>query len=452
MQPREHALLRSPRTEAPVSDPIRPLAAQISPIGNQGARRFAEFCPTQLPSPNSCPFGGICHSCPIPVQAKLVIGPPDDEYEKEADRIADEVMRMPDPQAQGACPTCDEDEELVQTKPLADRITPLVQRQVDPEDDEEEILQSKSEDTVQRQTEPEDEEEEIIQTKADNTVQRQEAIHEDEEEEVIQMKPAGTARTVAAPETAASIVSLQGGGRPLTASESTFFEPRFGRDFSDVRIHDSPRASQAASAISARAFTRGADIVFASGQSATGTRTGRQLLAHELTHVVQQRDGRVAQNELRRMLALAFQAYRGECACGHAFGNDCAHFLSDALILGGYSELDGGMGRLNRRHNGRIVCRSGRPVRAKELRDWFASKATDTKRNEPEADIPAGYWAVYQERARDGQGHVLLHHHTGGTYDDRGTGDYPRWRTQVHYRIPSPAGDWDIQGGSVGAA
>ena len=159
-QPREHALLRSPRSETPTRDPVRPLSDRIPPIGNQSARRFAESCPAQLPSPSSCPFGGICHACPVPVQAKLVIGPPDDEYEKEADRIADEVMRMPDPQAQGACPTCEDDEEPVQTKPLADRITPVVQRQISPEEDEEEILQPKADGTLQRQEEiPEDEEE-----------------------------------------------------------------------------------------------------------------------------------------------------------------------------------------------------------------------------------------------------------------------------------------------------
>jgi len=284
---RESALLRSPRSESPARAPIRPLVAQIHPIGNQSARRFAESCPAHLPSPSSCPFGGICHSCPAPVQAKLVIGPPDDEYEKEADRIADEVMRRPDPQVQRACPTCDEDEERVQAKPLADRITPLVQRQADPEDEEEEILQPKLADAVQRQAE----------------------IPEEEEEEAIQMKRGGTATAVASPETAASIASLRGGGRSLTASERAFFEPRFGLGFSDVRIHDTPRASQTASAISARAFTRGTDIVLGAGHSATATRAGRQLLAHELTHVVQQGSLAEAAGEdrIRRQAASTLQ-------------------------------------------------------------------------------------------------------------------------------------------------
>ena len=54
----------------------------------------ASRCPI---SPRTCPFGGACHSCPVTVQAKLKVGEPDDEYEREADRVADQVMRMPHP-------------------------------------------------------------------------------------------------------------------------------------------------------------------------------------------------------------------------------------------------------------------------------------------------------------------------------------------------------------------
>jgi hypothetical protein len=65
-------------------------------------------------------------------------------------------------------------------------------------------------------------------------------------------------------------------------------EPRFGRDFSQVRIHTSPRAAATAEDLSARAYTLGQDIVFAEGQYSPETPGGRNLLAHELTHVVQQ--------------------------------------------------------------------------------------------------------------------------------------------------------------------
>lgn len=82
--------------------------------------------------------------------------------------------------------------------------------------------------------------------------------------------------------------SVQSGGQPLPESARSFFEPRFGRDFSDVRIHTGPRADEAASSINAEAFTVGSDIAFASGNYEPGTTAGKELLAHELTHVVQQ--------------------------------------------------------------------------------------------------------------------------------------------------------------------
>ena len=77
------------------------------------------------------------------LQAKLRIGQPGDVYEQEADRVADAVMRMPDPQVQRQ-EEPEEEEEMLQAKPLAEAITPLVQRQVEPEEEEEEMLQAKS--------------------------------------------------------------------------------------------------------------------------------------------------------------------------------------------------------------------------------------------------------------------------------------------------------------------
>lgn len=81
---------------------------------------------------------------------------------------------------------------------------------------------------------------------------------------------------------------LRGGGQPLPEPLRAEFEPRFGHDFSQVRVHTSARAAASARALSARAFTLGEDIVFAEGQFSPGSEAGRRLLAHELTHVVQQ--------------------------------------------------------------------------------------------------------------------------------------------------------------------
>ncbi|UCF91847.1 MAG: DUF4157 domain-containing protein [Desulfobacterales bacterium] len=88
---------------------------------------------------------------------------------------------------------------------------------------------------------------------------------------------------------------IQGEGQPLPASERAFLEPRFGHDFSQVRIHADGQAAAAARALNARAFTEGADVIFGQGQYAPQSRAGRRLLAHELTHVVQQMPPRVSQ-------------------------------------------------------------------------------------------------------------------------------------------------------------
>lgn len=79
-----------------------------------------------------------------------------------------------------------------------------------------------------------------------------------------------------------------GPGRPLDAPVRAFMEARLGCDFRRVRVHDGARADAAAAAVGARAFTVGADIVFRRGEFAPHTPSGRLLLAHELTHVVQQ--------------------------------------------------------------------------------------------------------------------------------------------------------------------
>lgn len=83
---------------------------------------------------------------------------------------------------------------------------------------------------------------------------------------------------------------LAGAGRPLEPPLRQDMEQRFGRDFSGVRIHTDAAAQRAASQVDANAFTSGSDIVFDAGRYAPDTQPGRRLLAHELTHVVQQSD------------------------------------------------------------------------------------------------------------------------------------------------------------------
>jgi hypothetical protein len=210
------------------------------------------------------------------LQAKLKIGQPGDRYEQEADRVADAVMRMPEPQVQRQ-PIEEEEEEQIQTKPITEQITPLVQRQV--EEEEEEEVQTKP---VTEQITP--------------LVQRQ----VEEEEEELQTKTTSGSIPEVQPNIESHIHSLKGGGQPLSENDRTFFEPRFGRDFSQVRLHTDLQANESTQVVNARAFTVGKDVVFNAGHYAPERKKGRQLLAHELTHVVQQAEGGTSSKDMIR--------------------------------------------------------------------------------------------------------------------------------------------------------
>lgn len=109
----------------------------------------------------------------------------------------------------------------------------------------------------------------------------------------IRREAAGAGRAGQAPAgpQAQKALSGLGAGTVLPASERAFFEPRFGRDLSGVRIHDGPAADAASQSVAARAFTLGSDIAFARGEYRPGTGEGRRLLAHELAHVMQPQGG-----------------------------------------------------------------------------------------------------------------------------------------------------------------
>jgi Domain of unknown function (DUF4157) len=96
--------------------------------------------------------------------------------------------------------------------------------------------------------------------------------------------------TGSGPESVPPIVHevLRSPGQPLDAQTRAFFEPRFGHDFSKVRVHAGARADESAQAVHALAYTVGQDVVFATGQYASESREGKHLLAHELTHTLQQ--------------------------------------------------------------------------------------------------------------------------------------------------------------------
>jgi hypothetical protein len=96
------------------------------------------------------------------------------------------------------------------------------------------------------------------------------------------------------PELERTLESEAGGGQALSREERSFFEPRFGRDLGNVRLHTDQQAAAAAREVNARAFTRGHDVYFAEGQYQPHSDAGRRLMAHELTHTLQQASPEVA--------------------------------------------------------------------------------------------------------------------------------------------------------------
>jgi len=129
----------------------------------------------------------------------------------------------------------------------------------------------------------------------DNHIQRK-CAHCEEEEKLLQKKENGTDSNTIAPPIVHDVINSSA-GKPLDTDTRAYMEPRFNYDFSNVKIHDNELAAKSASSINALAYTSGNDIVFNSGQYNTNSDSGKRLLAHELTHVVQQS---AEQNVVRR--------------------------------------------------------------------------------------------------------------------------------------------------------
>ncbi len=160
----------------------------------------------------------------LPIQAKLVVGSVNDPLESEADRIADEILRTPSPDLS------------IPPAPLQ------INRRYSRRNVEGSPLQ------------PDSLEQPRMRDGATSMIER----------------------------------ALRSPGRPLDPATRAYFEPRFGQEFSNVRVHSDAAAGESARQLNALAYTVGSDVVFGSGGYSPGTEVGRHLLAHELTHVVQQ--------------------------------------------------------------------------------------------------------------------------------------------------------------------
>jgi len=198
-------------------------------------------------------------------QPKLTVNAPGDQYEQEADAMAQRVAQTPPGKAvEGA--------DAVQRQPQAPEEEPVQRKCAECEQKEKERVQrqeKKEEEKLQRQPEREEEQGPPVQTKP------------------LLRKKAGGGYT-ATPALHARIAASKGTGTSLPAPTRARMQSAFGVDFGQVRIHTDSRAADLNAGINARAFTHGSDIYFNRGEYAPESGEGRKLLAHELTHVVQQ--------------------------------------------------------------------------------------------------------------------------------------------------------------------
>jgi|SRR5579859_5075268 len=176
------------------------------------------------------------------LQAKLKVNAPGDQYEQEADRVAEQVVRMPE------------------ARPAMHAVTTTSLH-------------------VQRKC------------SCGGTCSKCQGEQSDHDHEHLQMKSAGpnTMSGIAAPPIVHEV--LRSPGQPLDPTTRAFMEPRLGHDFSNVRIHADDQAAESARLVNANAYTVGRDVIFDAGQFSPSTDRGRKVLAHELAHVVQQRHG-----------------------------------------------------------------------------------------------------------------------------------------------------------------
>lgn len=224
--------------QRPFSDPVHD--ATVSPKQYEAINPSAGFNLMQMK---------IFPDAPAPVQAKSTVSTPGDDRERQADIMASQVMKMSVPEneepIQQQTALEENKEQQLQTKPLATAITPLVQREITPE-------QSQAEEELPVQAKAESE------GKSSNNGNLESQLN-----------------------------GSKGGGSPLPDEVRAFMEPRFGADFSGVRVHTDATAVQMNKELGAQAFAHGSDIYYGAGKS-----PGKdELTAHEMTHVLQQTGG-----------------------------------------------------------------------------------------------------------------------------------------------------------------
>ena len=252
-----------------------------------------------------------------PVQAKLTVGQPDDQFEMEADSMADKVVqRLAEP-------------DSIQTKPLtpAPTFTPFIQEKC-ASSEKEDKLQQKEEEKEHEPTpdlmtksamgeapppppagDDDKDKEPVVQRKCvdcekEEALQKKEETGDKEKDEPVQRKCASCEKeealqkkgdpSEASPGLEKKLSSTKGSGAPLSEGVRSNMETAMGASFSNVRVHTDSNAAGMNKQLRAQAFTHGSDIYFNSGKYNPGNKTGQHLLAHELTHTVQQGHSKTA--------------------------------------------------------------------------------------------------------------------------------------------------------------
>lgn len=277
------------------------------------------------------------------IQTKLTIGQPGDVYEKEADAMADKVVqRLSEsktdvtnkngnsvqakpiaplstitPFVQTKCASCEQEEKLQKMEEenepdlLKGKLQkkPIFESNAEPPDDEKNIQRKcaacEKEEKLQKKDEKKEDKKNILNGKLqkkpifesnadapdeEKNIQRKCAECEQEDEKKLQTKSENNSPQNASTSIENSLSSSKGSGSPLPAATRGQMENSLGADFSGVRIHNDSSSGQMNKDLHAQAFTYGSDIYFNSGKYDANSNSGKHLLAHELTHVVQQGD------------------------------------------------------------------------------------------------------------------------------------------------------------------
>ncbi len=240
------------------------------------------------------------------IQKKLKTGTPGDRFETEADQVADQVVN----QNQTGTVFQSKKEEEIQQKPLAETISSVQKQELKEEqptqkkgkeedkepvqkkgkEEEKEPLQKKGKEEEKEpvQKKGKEEEKEPVQKKCDACEKEEKAQKKEEKDKPVQKREHNSSQKDSNDTFEQQLNETKGSGTGMDTKTREEMEQGFGADFSNVKIHTNSEAENMSSDIGAQAFTNGNDVYFNKGKYNPNSKEGKHLLAHELTHTIQQ--------------------------------------------------------------------------------------------------------------------------------------------------------------------